>query len=321
MAKTHTVASGENLYKISRKYSVSVQEIMSANGLNEKSILKQGAKLRIPSITKTKIHYVGDGENLFRIGLKHNITVDKLCKLNGFGQNVRLYKGMKIKVPDFDDEKITGESSSSKRGGISNKQKSNGQTSAYYYTMKKGDTLYKVSMKYNVKLNALISYNNLGNSTVLKPGDKIKIPRIATVAPVDIRSVLRKHKNGKTYLQYGLPLDGRIIPYVSSHYKGILIYSDKKDSNVHSIENGVVSHVETSSTFGLIVFIKHPNGLVSTYSGFSSIFVKKDGVVNSGDVIGRSGVISKKGTSGILYSLQDGSRALSFDMAQSKFYR
>ena len=43
----HTVKSGDNLWDLSKKYGVSVEQIMSLNGLNSKSVLKIGQKLVI----------------------------------------------------------------------------------------------------------------------------------------------------------------------------------------------------------------------------------------------------------------------------------
>ncbi len=46
-AIVHTVKSGDNLWDISKKYGVSVEQIRQLNGLNSKSILKIGQKLKI----------------------------------------------------------------------------------------------------------------------------------------------------------------------------------------------------------------------------------------------------------------------------------
>jgi LysM repeat protein len=45
---THKVKSGENLYKISKKYGITVQELKNANGIKSDDI-KIGQSLTIPS--------------------------------------------------------------------------------------------------------------------------------------------------------------------------------------------------------------------------------------------------------------------------------
>ncbi|MFW6149228.1 MAG: LysM peptidoglycan-binding domain-containing protein, partial [Atribacterota bacterium] len=51
----HYVQKGETLWKISRKYQVSVQSITSANRISESSRLVVGQKLTIPNVRKSSI--------------------------------------------------------------------------------------------------------------------------------------------------------------------------------------------------------------------------------------------------------------------------
>ncbi|SHF11596.1 LysM domain-containing protein [Desulfacinum infernum DSM 9756] len=48
---THTVAPGENLWGISRKYGVPLKALCRANGLSTRSILRPGQKLSVPAFT------------------------------------------------------------------------------------------------------------------------------------------------------------------------------------------------------------------------------------------------------------------------------
>ena len=43
----HTVKSGDNLWDLSKKYGVSVEQIRRLNGLSSKAVLKIGQKLKI----------------------------------------------------------------------------------------------------------------------------------------------------------------------------------------------------------------------------------------------------------------------------------
>jgi membrane-bound lytic murein transglycosylase D len=50
-ARTHTVASGESLWVIARRYGVSVSALQRANGLAERAVLRPGQRLTIPRPT------------------------------------------------------------------------------------------------------------------------------------------------------------------------------------------------------------------------------------------------------------------------------
>jgi LysM repeat protein len=100
----HQVKDGESLSVIGGKYGVSMEQIRAANNLKKNVPLIKGTVLNIPVKEDLDIHIVGEGENLFRIGLKHNITVNRLCKINGFSENVKLFAGMKILVPKAEND-------------------------------------------------------------------------------------------------------------------------------------------------------------------------------------------------------------------------
>lgn len=319
---THQVKDGESLSVIAVKYGVSADEICTANNLKKDAPLRKGIVLNIPTKEKFGIHTVEEGENLFRIGLKYNITVSRLCKINDFSENVKLFAGMKIKVPQDDEAvKVTASSVKSSPDKISAKQKINGEHGFIYHTMQKGETLYRIGKTFHIPVDTLMEINGITDSTVLKPGIQIKIPKTKyDVQTASIEQILQVHKNGKKYLNYSLPLKGDVVPYVKSHYRGILIFN-KDNREVRSVDRGIVSHIENTASFGLIVFIRHANGLVSTYSGFSVIYVRKDQEVYPGDVIGKSGEIAKGQSPGILYSLQEGDKALAFDMKMNRFYK
>lgn len=321
----HQVKDGESLSVIGAKYNVTVEEIRNANNMKKNTPLIKGVILDIPVGGEFDVHVVGEGENLFRIGLKHNITVDRLCKINGFSEKVKLFAGMRIRVPKSDKTEKTITSSAvgkkSDKTSISAKQKINGEHDFIYHTMQKGETLYRIGKTFHVSVAKLMEINGIVDSTILKPGVQIKIPKAKYNAQTaSIEQILQRHKNGKKYLNYSLPLKGDVVPYVKSHYRGILIFN-KNDREVRSIDRGVVSHIENTASFGLIVFIRHANGLVSTYSGFSVIYVRNGQEVYPGDVIGKSGEIARGQSPGILYSLQEGDRALAFDMKMHKFYK
>lgn len=113
-AQTYTVKNGDNLWEISKKFNVSIEDIKRLNNLNNDK-LKIGMKLEIPNNPAkkinnknnknqvknkgmtTKYHTVKKGENLFRIAMKYNISVDEIKRLNNMNDD-KLTIGQKLIV-------------------------------------------------------------------------------------------------------------------------------------------------------------------------------------------------------------------------------
>ena len=111
----HVVQPGENLYRISLRYGVTVQAIQAANGLTSYTIYV-GEQLIIPDAgapvapaatstppaeTSSVTHIVQPGETLFLIGLSYNIPWDKIQAANGLTSE-KIYVGQTLIIPGGD---------------------------------------------------------------------------------------------------------------------------------------------------------------------------------------------------------------------------
>ena len=107
----HKVASGESLWTISKKYKVTIKQVVSWNKIGTNSLLQIGQKLNIwPRVASTKLtngsrqvvkkltYKVRSGDNLSRIAWRFNITVKDIQRWNSDlkkylqpGQKLTLY--------------------------------------------------------------------------------------------------------------------------------------------------------------------------------------------------------------------------------------
>ncbi len=99
------------------------------------------------------IYTVLEGDSASSISQKYNITPYILYQLNGFNKDYILTPGENIVVPK-----------------ISN-------TYFEYYTIKKGDNLYKIANKYNVDYKILALINGLDLDDYIYPNQVIAIPK------------------------------------------------------------------------------------------------------------------------------------------------
>lgn len=156
---TYVVKKGDSLYQIAKKYNTTVDEIKKLNNLLSNT-LKIGQNLLIPakktstSTTpvedNTTIYIVKKGDSLYQIAKKNNTTVAKIKELNNLKSDI-LSINQELKIPKSSEEYIL-------------------------YTVKKGDSLYQISKKYNTTVDEIKKLNNL-NSNVLSINQELKIPR------------------------------------------------------------------------------------------------------------------------------------------------
>lgn len=177
----HKVKKGETLYGISKKYGVSIDELVKLNpkktsNVKEGDILtlrttnkKKTVKLPVnvvSSTTSDKVikHTVKKGETLYGIARQYKTSVAEIKALNPeMGGGIKV--GDVIKVPS-----ISHVSEKTKPVETAKPVKTSKQIE---YTVKKGETLYGISRKYHTTVDEIKQLNP--SITSLKEGDKIKI--------------------------------------------------------------------------------------------------------------------------------------------------
>ena len=155
-AQDYTVQKGDTYYSISKKYNISLQELYSANGINENDVLKVGQVLKIPvkvststssSSTSPKLenYEVVAGDTLYSISKKYSTTVDNLRSLNGLTESSVLKVGQVLKVPSSGNTTNTSSNTTTSiNSGTIIKENTNVGTSTLedvrtYNTNKKGN--------------------------------------------------------------------------------------------------------------------------------------------------------------------------------------
>ncbi|MHC0039664.1 LysM peptidoglycan-binding domain-containing protein [Pseudoneobacillus sp. C159] len=146
----YTVKKDDNLYRLSKKHQVSVEQLMVANGLTTDKIIV-GQQLLVPGDSVAPLkekyayqHTVQKGDSLYHLSKIYRTTVTDLKKENQFVQD-HIKIGQKIRVPKE------------------------------IYTVTPGDTLWGISERFGVKLEDMIKENKLNHKMVLI-GQKLTIP-------------------------------------------------------------------------------------------------------------------------------------------------
>lgn len=184
---TYTVVKGDNLTKIARSYGIGLSELMHANSLNKKSILRIGQQLVIPNPqpglnpeppvaptyeassaeVESTLYIVVPGDSLSRIAAKFSTTVRAIKSANGLSSD-RIYAGQDLLIP-----KSSPTSSASSLNAIPEQDTHDvGMT----YKVRKGDTLGKIAQRFGVRVGDIMLANGISDPRHLRADQTIKIP-------------------------------------------------------------------------------------------------------------------------------------------------
>ena len=115
----HTIAKGEGLYGIARKYGTTVEKIQQWNNIASPDKIAAGQKLKIrnskatsepakaaetsqstaePAANSTIYHTIQKGESLGRIAEKYHTTVQKIMQWNNISNPDKIAEGQKLKI-------------------------------------------------------------------------------------------------------------------------------------------------------------------------------------------------------------------------------
>lgn len=157
----YIVKAGDNLYQIANKFNTTVLKIKELNNLGNNA-LTIGQELIIPKEETTElpssnenfiIYTVKSGDSLYSIARNYGTTINVLKDVNNLTSDT-LSNGQVLKIPGKSDENIKN---------------------YINYTVKPGDSLYKIAGLYETSVNEIKNINGLLNNN-LEINQVLKIP-------------------------------------------------------------------------------------------------------------------------------------------------
>ncbi len=185
----HKIRSGETLSEIARKYRTTTALIKSVNKIRGTQI-RAGKYLTIPTATKSlksytlsktarlskikntrrsgdkQIHLVRTGESLWSISRRYGVSTKALARWNGMAPIDTLNVGQKLTIWTKKESLERSVASLTETGP-------NQGLYALKYTIRKGDSLYRIATRFNIRVSDIRRWNKIGR--YLQPGQKIKL--------------------------------------------------------------------------------------------------------------------------------------------------
>ena len=160
---THTVQSGDNLWNLSKKYEVKLDDLKRVNAKLNSDILSINEVLLIPlegisenTMVSYITHVVVNGDTILNISQKYGVSDKDIMSDN----NIAAGKGLNL----GDELKIT----KIKRQSLNSKGR------IILYSVKQGDTLYKISEMFNMKIVDIEELNDIENKPLM-PGQILRL--------------------------------------------------------------------------------------------------------------------------------------------------
>jgi membrane-bound lytic murein transglycosylase D len=185
----HQVRSGDTLGGIARRYKTTVAVLQSVNDLSGTQI-RVGSHLMVPTSTRSVADYplsadnrlastqqraragrvrsehtVRNGDSLWSISRRHNVGVRELAAWNGMAPGDTLSVGRTLVVwrPGG-----TGSATAAARPPAAAPQ-----LRKVNYTVRRGDSLYRIANNFRVSVNDIKRWNRLDGKKHLQPGQRL----------------------------------------------------------------------------------------------------------------------------------------------------
>ena len=161
--RTHIVKAGETLYSIALRYGVTVQQMATTNRLANPNLIRVGQVLTIPGSGGTTPpptslrHTVRAGDTLYAIALRYGVTVQQIVAANKITNPSLIRVGQVLTIP-------------------TRSQTTPPPTNPVKYTVKAGDTLYRIAQRYNTTALEIAKANNMANLNLIRIGQLLTIP-------------------------------------------------------------------------------------------------------------------------------------------------
>ena len=178
-AETYTVKSGDSLWGIATKHGCNVNDLKSWNhlssnlihvgqklviGQKKSTVQQQQGKKEPQQTTSNETYTVKSGDSLWKIATNHNMSVSQLKNLNKLSNDM-IFVGQKL---------VVSEKKQSAPSQNQNKPSQNQVTKPSTYTVKSGDSVWKIAHECGMSMNELVSLNGIKNNLIF-PGQVLKV--------------------------------------------------------------------------------------------------------------------------------------------------
>jgi LysM repeat protein len=166
------VRTGDTLYSIARRFGVTWQAIMHANGIYNANYIQVGQRLTIPQYCGTTpvppppppppqpcstVYIVQRGDTLYSLARRYGTTVQAIAQWNHIVNPSRIFVGQRLVI-----NRCTTVPPA--------------PPACRNHVVQRGETLYSIARRYGTSIWQLAMLNNLANPNVIYAGQVLVLP-------------------------------------------------------------------------------------------------------------------------------------------------
>ncbi len=190
----HQIRNGETLGQIAQRYDTTVDVLRRVNGING-HMIRAGHSLVIPVAMKDLnsytlsakqrrkatqsvqrgdnriVHTVTSGDTLWDLARKYRVSVNQIANWNAMSPRDVLRPGQRLVIWRQADAAAAAEIGDLLNGA----HPLNNVTRRISYTVRRGDSLSRISQRFNVGIADLRNWNSLAPEAYLQPGQRLTL--------------------------------------------------------------------------------------------------------------------------------------------------
>ena len=269
--------------------------------------------------SEPRTHTVQDGDNLWAISRRYDVTVDALARANDLTADSTLRLGKELSIPAAGSTTPVTASPSKSAPRTAN------ASPTVNYVVQPGDTLWSIAARHGTKIEDIMARNDLDESALIRPGQCLVIsgrelaqhrqlaaqsrnragvrpqPQMADVATLRAAGEFLWPSRGVLTSRFGLRRYRR-------HHDGIDIAAPP-GTPIFASRDGIVDSAGRQNGFGLVIFLVHGDGLVTVYGHASRLLVVTGQAVKKGQLIALVGCTGRCTGSHLHFEVRQDGRA------------
>ena len=223
----YVVADGDTVSGVAERFGLATAEVLACNGLGWSSLIFPGQRLAlpvhapahdaapgpVPVAPEIARHVVVDGDTVNGIAAAYGLDVASVLSANGLGPSSLIFPGESIVLPIAGDlpMPVPAATEAPPPALPTNPATPSApdQATGDSYVVRDGDTLIAIADARGLTVAELDAFNDLGGSTLIRPGQVLVVRRpvpVVAVASVSMPLTDESRGNARTIIEVGRSL-------------------------------------------------------------------------------------------------------------------